>query len=307
MNRSTFSIKTVLLFVFVFFALAAVFTHAEIGKPRLYISFGGMATNAQGGDFGNFMTQDDAYFQSLMASSANDTTSWKKPANFLGYTGELGFETEYFSVGISAGYLKKTYHREYVHNLLPSLAVDRFTGDYTFSAIPIFLLFHYNVIRTSVLTASITVGEGVYLGTFKETVHHSYENASLTFANTQITARRNTPGFHAGTTIDIHLTRFLALSVEAAYRIVKFDSISADIFTENDKTNSTNTGTLYYSIHKQTQEPTFSEKALSTTNWNTQPAVFKLNGFSLSAGIKITFGKAPKTETVQAAPPSDID
>jgi opacity protein-like surface antigen len=272
-------------------------------KPRFYIKFKGIGSLSAGGDFGDFMDRNETYFTGLNNVSDSYTISVTKAPYFRGYGGEIGFDTNKFAVGISAGYIEKTFRIDYHYASDTSAFVDDYTVDYTFSAIPIFLFVHYKLIDTRFLTTYLTIGEGVYLARYRDDRAETYESYSLTFANSYIESKKNSLGFHIGATIDLNISANLALSIEAAYRLTTFKEMIAESYYEDDNQQVEGEGDFYYWINNRTDQGRFEvgdpgDRAF----WDGLPTKLNLNGFSLSIGIKITFGSRKKPKPVKVAP-----
>jgi hypothetical protein len=276
---------------------------AEFQKPRFYIKFKGIGSLSAGGDFGDFVDRNETYFTALNNSSASYTISVTKPPYYRGYGGEIGFDANKFAVGISAGYIEKTFRIDYHNESQSSDFVDNYTRDHTFSAIPIFLFVHYKIIDTRFLTTYLTIGEGVYLARYRDDRAQTYENYSLTFANSYIESKKNSLGVHIGATIDLNISTNLALSIEAAYRLTSFKEMIAESYYEDDEQQVEDEGDFYYWINNRTDQGRFEvgdpgDRAF----WEGLPSELNLNGFSLSVGIKITFGSKRKPKPVKVAP-----
>jgi hypothetical protein len=287
--------------------LSGTFTYAakKDGKPRLYIKFKGIGTTATGGDYGNFVDRNETYFNDLGSSSGDYTIGVTTTPFFRGYGGEIGFETPTFAFGFSAGYIEKNFHLDY-HYLDPvSSFEDNYTRDYRFSAIPLFLFIHYKLIDTSFLSAFVTIGQGVYLATYRDDLAQTFNNYDLQYVNSYIEGKKNFLGFHLGISLDFKISRNLAVFVEGAYRLVRFREIEAkDFYEDNTLTEpAVNEGELYYWTNNRTDEARLViGDAGNRIFWDSLPAELDLNGFSLSVGIKITFGSGKTKKPVKIAP-----
>lgn len=276
---------------------------AEFQKPRFYIKFKGIGSLSGGGDFGDFVDRNETYFTDLNNISDSHTISVTSPSYFRGYGGEIGFDANKFAVGISVGYIEKTFHIDYHNESETSDFVDNYTRDHTFSAIPIFLFVHYKIIDTRFLTTFLTIGEGVYVARYRDERAQTYENYSLTFANSYIESKKNSLGFHIGATIDLNISANLALSIEAAYRLTGFKEMIAESYFEDDDQQLEDEGDFYYWINNRTDQARFEVgDPGDRLFWDGLPTELNLNGFSLSVGIKITFGSKRKPKPVKVAP-----
>jgi hypothetical protein len=275
----------------------------EFQKPRFYIKFKGIGSLSGGGDFGDFVERNEAYFTGLSSTSDSYTISFTRPSFFRGWGGEIGFDAHKFAVGISAGYIEKTFHIDYHYASDTSAFVDNYTRDQTFSAVPIFLFVHYKIIDTRFFTTYLTIGEGVYLARYRDDRAETYENYSLTFANSFIESKKNSLGFHIGATIDLNISTNLALSIEAAYRLTTFKEMTADSYYEDDEQQVPAEGDFYYWINNRTDQGRFEIGEPGDRVFGEGlPTELDLNGFSLSVGIKITFGSKRKPKAVRVAP-----
>jgi hypothetical protein len=278
---------------------------SKFQKPRLYIKLNGTGNLAGGGDFGDFVDRNDIYFNDLnnspdsFESYDNAVTT---PAFFRGFGGEIGLETKRYAVGISAGYIEKKFHLDYHFEKESTGFEDDYVREHKFSAIPIFLLIHYKIINTSFFAASFTIGQGVYLGTYRDDREQTFKNYDRTFVNSYVESNQARPGFHLGTTIEIKITRNLGLFAEAAYRLVKFAKMEAKDYYEDDDLVNENEGEFYYWTNRNTGEAQFGIGESTRLKWDSIRAELDLNGFSFRAGIKITFGSGKKVKPAKIAP-----
>ena len=295
-------IKThIITIVILLLALGHSLFAAEFQKPRFYITFKGMGSLSGGGNFGDFTDFNEPYFTNLNNSPDNYTVSVTNPAYFRGYGGEIGIDANKFAVGISAGHIEKTFHLDYHHE---AAAIENYTRDHTFSAIPIFLFVHYKIIDTRMLTAFLTIGEGVYLAKYRDDLALTVETTDTVNTTSYVESKKNSLGFHIGATIDLNISANLALSIEAGYRLTNFKELIAESYTIAGTTETEEEGDLYYWFNQRTEEAQFrigppEEDRLFIDG---EPAVLNLDGFSLSIGIKITFGSKKKTKPVKVAP-----
>jgi hypothetical protein len=273
---------------------------AEFQKPRFYIKFKGMGSLSGGGNFGDFVELNETYFTGLNNSSDSYTISVTSPPYLRGYGGEIGFDANKFAVGISAGYIEKTFHIDYHHE---ADAIENYTRDHTFSAIPIFLFVHYKVIDTRLLTTFLTIGEGVYLARYRDHMEKTVEEAKIISTTSNLESKKNSLGFHIGATIDINISANLALSMEAGYRLTSFKEMIAESIEDVDGTEVEGEGDFYYWFNKRTEQAQFRIGPPGDRLFiDGEPAVLNLNGFSLNIGIKITFGSKRKPKPVKIAP-----
>lgn len=273
--------------------------------PRFYLKFKGMGTLATGGDYGNFVDLSEAYLTELNGSPGY-TITVDNPSFFQGFGGEFGFETGRFAVGFSGGYIEKTYSVDYSGIGPVAGSEESYVADYKMSAIPLFLFVHYKLIDTRFLSAFLTLGEGVYLTTYKQDVATTYRNYELTYKNSYLESKRNTLGFHFGATFDFKITRNIALFVEAGYRIVKLEELEATAFSEDSKNTAGELveGDLHYWVSEGgvINQLDIGEADFSGFEVEDLPAQFDFNGFSLSVGLKIIFGGGKKKGPVKIAP-----
>ncbi|NIM16012.1 MAG: hypothetical protein GTO45_28760 [Candidatus Aminicenantes bacterium] len=276
---------------------------SKFQKPRFYIKLKGIGNLADGGDFGDFVDRNDIYFNDLNNSPENyDITVTTPPAYFRGFGGEIGLETKRYAVGISAGYIEKKFHLDYHFENEITGFEDNYVREHKFSAIPIFLLIHYKIINTSFFAASFTIGQGVYLGTYRDDREQTFKNYDKTFVNSYVESNQARLGFHLGTTLEIKITRNLGLFAEAAYRLVKFAEMEAKDYYEDDDVVNENEGDFYYWTNRRTDEAQFGIGENTRIYWDSILAELNLNGFSFSVGIKITFGSGKEAKPVKIAP-----
>jgi hypothetical protein len=259
-------------------------------KPRFYIKMKGSAAFSKGGDFGDFVDRNDLYFNGLNSTDDRYDITAVKDSFFRGFSGEVGIEVDKYAAGISVGYLARTFDIESHFESADSDYVEDYTRNYSFSAVPIFFYIHYKVVNSRFLKAFLTIGEGVYLATYKDERAMTFENSNKTFADSYVKARKNHLGFHAGVSLDFNITRNLALFVDAGYRLVNFKEIKADEYYEDDFEQELNEDQeFYYGISRITEEGRFTAGEGGGTFWDELPAELNMNGFSLNVGLKIIF------------------
>jgi hypothetical protein len=304
-SRRSGYVRVAAVLLLVLFSSAIDVCAVDSQKPRFYIKIKGIGTNATGGNYGDFVDLTESYFTGLNDPSQGYNIALTKAPYFKGYGGEIGFETKKYAVGISGGYIEKNLQIDYSF-------VDPVTGegnsyirDHKYSAIPIFIFVHYKLIDTRFLNAFLTLGEGVYLTTYRDDVNQTFSNQELTYSTSYVESKKNHIGFHLGTTLDFKISKNLAFFVEAAYRIAKFKSMEAeDYYIDDEGEIGPTEGEFYYWTNSETGESRLTIGAPSSkkTEWEGLPTEFNLDGFSLSVGIKITFGSGKKKETVKIAP-----
>jgi len=266
---------------------------ADEKKPRFYIKLTGNGSFSSAGDFGDFITRKEAFFADFATDSRYTVTLTKQPF-FRGFGGEMGIEVKKHAVGISAGYMAKKFTVDYHYAADNSNYESTYLWEYEFSAVPIFLFIHYKVVDSRFIKAFLTLGEGVYLATYRDNRAATFENAQLTFINSGIRARKAQLGFHAGISVDFNISRNLALSLDAGYRLSKFENMNATGSYEDDNQDVPLEGVLHYKYFNVEGETGDTEFGIDASNpprnkWEDLPAVLNLNGFSVSMGLKIIF------------------
>jgi hypothetical protein len=237
-------------YVLLWVLLAAVSVEslpAQTQKPRLYVKFSGNAVFSSAGDFGDFVDKNDP---------AATTRSF-----FRGYGGEIGLEMKKHSVGVSAGYMERYLD----------------TGSLTrrsFSAVPILLFIRYKLVNGSFFKASLTLGEGIYLAAYKE----------KTADTVLLKSMKNSLGFHGGVSVDLNIFKFLAIFVDAGYRLVSFKEMKGKDYRTSGAPLE---GDFYYQANQDLGQYVFFIKQPNKAVPGSRPAVLNLNGFALSAGLKI--------------------
>jgi len=272
--------------------------------PHFYVKFKAIGSMTKAGDFGDFIDRNEIYFPEYGSTHSEYDIAVTTPKYFVGYGGEIGFETERFGVGFAAEYIERNFHTDYQFiNAAGGEQID-YTRDQSFRSVPIFLFVHYRLIDTSLLNIYLTLGEGVYLARYQDDYRQTVTTTTSASATSLTTSNMNHLGFHVGTTIDFKISRFLSLSMEAAYRRIHFKEPEADnILTDADGITET-TGDLYYWTNEGSGESRFviGEPDQSKFNWKGLPAVFDLDGFSFSVGLKITFDFKKKKKIEKVAP-----
>ncbi|MDQ1350806.1 MAG: hypothetical protein QG657_1108 [Acidobacteriota bacterium] len=232
---------------------------AQTQKPRFYVKFSGTAVFSSAGDFGDFVDKNDP----------TDTAR----SYFRGYGGEIGLETKKHSVGISAGYTERYLD---ISSLPDAGAGTNVFTRHSFSAVPIFLFIRYKLVNGSFFKASLTLGEGVYLATYKEKLADTV----------LLKSRKNNLGFHGGVSVDLNIFKFLDVFVDAGYRLVSFkEMVGKDYRTSGAPLE----GSFYYQANEATGEYGFFIKTPNKTVAASRSAVLNLKGFTLSTGLKIIF------------------
>ncbi len=272
--------------------------------PHFYIKFKALGTNSTAGNFGEFIERNEIYFPEYASTHSEYDIAVSAPRYFVGYGGEIGFETERFGVGFAAEYIERNFHTDYEYISASSGERITYTRDQSFRAVPIFLFVHYRLIDTRLLNIYLTLGEGVFLGRYQDDYRQTITNTSTVSATSLTTSNMNQLGFHVGTTIDFKISRFLSLSLEAGYRRVHFKELEADnVLTETSGVTET-TGELYYWTNESSGESRFviGPPDDSKLNWEGLPALIDLDGFSFSIGLKITFDFKKKKKIEKVAP-----
>jgi len=275
----------------------------DYSKPRFYIKLKGIGNITSAGIFGEMADANSERFTRLGEASTNYSITADVPSFFRGFGGEIGFETKKFAVGIAAEYFEKTFHLDFDY-LDNNGSGFHYLRDQKLSAIPLFLFIHFKVIDTSFLNVFLSLGEGVYLAKYRDDVTQTYTNhPSLTHATSYLNSTFNHLGFTIGTTIDLKISKNLAFFVDAGYRLAKFDDIKGKDFVETNKGITENEGPLYYWTNSINNERRFviGEVTDNYVAWTGIPAELNMNGFSFSAGFKVTFGGGKK-DTVKIAP-----
>jgi hypothetical protein len=99
-------------------------------------------------------------------------------------------------------------------------------------------------------------------------------------------SKKNNLGFHGGVSVDLNIFKFLAIFVDAGYRLVSFkEMVGKDYRTSGTPFE----GDFYYQANEATGEYGFFIKKPKKSVPGSRPAVLNLNGFALSAGMKIIF------------------
>ncbi len=259
-------------------------------KPRLYIKIKGNASFSSGGDFGDFVDRNDIYFNQLSSGSDDYVISTTKRSFFQGFGGEIGVEVKKHAVGIGFGYISRNFKVDSHYEPEGSDYIENYVREYEFSAIPIFLFIHYKIVDRRFMKAFLTLGEGVYLTTYRDERAFTFENADRTFANSYVKSKKNHLGFHVGASIDFNISRNLALFIDAGYRLANFKEMKADEFYEDDNEQELNEEEdFYYGINRQTAQARFTAGEAGGALWDEEPAKLNLSGFSLSVGVKIIF------------------
>ena len=269
--------KSFLLLVFVslFLLKGSIGTLlSDSKKPRLYIKIKG----------------NDIYFNQLSSDSDDFVISTTKRPFFQGFGGEIGLEVKKHAVGIGFGYISRNFKIDSHYAPDSSDYIENYVREYEFSAIPIFLFIHYKIVDRRFIKAFLTLGEGVYLTTYRDERTFTFENADRTFANSSVKSKKNNLGFHVGASIDFNIFRNLALFVDAGYRLASFKKMKADEFYEDDNVQELNEEKdFYYGINRQTAQARFTAGEIGGMLWDEELAKLNLSGFSLSVGVKIIF------------------
>ncbi len=273
---------------------------AKNTKPRLYIKGLAGMQNAKTGDFDDFYTQNSLFYSEFEKANTGYTISFTRPRkDFRGLGGEIGLETDRFAVGISADFIEKEYNLLLDYNDATTGYSEKRTWNYSLKAVPIFVMFHYKLINSGILTISLSVGEGVYLIRYRDIRNQTFENADLTFSNGIVTSKKYQLGFHGGTSIELKVMPNFSLCIDAAYRFVKLENMNATSYFEDDLGIITKKNQLYYSVNPDTGEARFSSSKYGLP-WDSRLAKMRLDGLTLSAGIKIIFGSVKKSNPTKA-------
>lgn len=255
-------------------------------NAHLYLRVKGSALFSNGGDFGTFVALNRERYADLNAKGAY-VISDAYDDFFKGYTAEVGFETEKHAIGLSIGHMKRTLSVDTHYDA--NFKVWQSAAEFSYSALPIFMWFHYKVIHTSFIRSYFTVGTGVYLTTYREHTAAEYLQGYVNTASVnRVEAKKNHLGVHVGVTCDLYAASFLALSVDAGYRFADFKNVSGVMNYEDDANELSSKGELYYSVNKQREGVRLGIGKIAGSKWDERLAQFNLSGFQAGVGLKIT-------------------
>ncbi len=262
-------------------------------RARLYIKVYGGGLMSNGGDFGHFIDQANAHYTDLDTRDPRYDITLTETSYFSDFGGEIGLEVGKHAVGLSAGYMAKdfTIDSQYQAQHLP--IQETYQRKYTFSAIPIFLFIHYRVIDHSLIRAYFSLGTGVYVGRLEDNQAKTLiKGPNQSFVTQIIKGNRSALAGHVGVSIDVKIFKHLALTIDAGYRLAKFEEIKGELLVENSDGSTLTEGTLYYGYDDENVriQPGFEvidPEAEEPVETESLPAVLNLNGFSLKVGIKI--------------------
>ncbi len=285
--------KNIILFVvlLLIFMVGSDLLYSQGKKPRFYLKASGFKLFTDGREFQNIVDNNTLYYPGQNTSPYYNN-SVSSTNDFVGFSGEIGFETRKHAVGISIGYTKRDfnvivdYYREST-----GLREDT-TWDYHMNAIPIFLNLHYKIIQKPFFKVFLTVAPGVYVANFKQIRDSKYENhPQYTFVSEDMKTNLTHLGLNIGTTIDIMIFKHLALSIDAGYRLVSFENPDTKRTRYNSKLAEpvTISGDLYIweRVGTDLVRMYLGESPDTNTNWTSRPAKFDMNGLVLKVGFKI--------------------
>ncbi|MCP4151962.1 MAG: hypothetical protein GY757_29745 [bacterium] len=262
---------------------------SEYKKPRLYLKVYGSGLNADGGHFGDFVTGTEAY-NAQLGSDYTATSSTR--SYFQGFGGEIGIEVRKHAIGINVGYISREFSLSRLYQNSDPTPADDYYRDHTFEAIPIFLVIHYKIVETKRIKAFLTVGEGIYISTYKEELPVAAGDSGSSATSTLLLeSKKNHLGLHLGATVDIKLLKPLSLSIDVGYRRIGFKELTAVDYTYLDEDGLPIESDLFYYTNESTGEVRLTTDILDEEDgWDTEPlpAAFNLNGFRLSVGLKLT-------------------
>jgi len=293
MSKKPFLFFTILFLFFINFS-ESLFPASKYSKPRLFIKFRGNINFLDGGDFNDMIDEDRVYFDGLINSGKDYVITTETNSFFTGYGVEIGLEAGKYAVGIEIGFLV----REYLIDFSLSEQQWNYRADYIwdqkFNAIPIIVNHYFKIINSKFITSFVTIGGGIYLSKIAYSRNDTYLNETISFANTNLEARRNFLGLHLGVTMEFNFTSNVVLFIDAMYRYVGFKNYSATLNYENDNLSIEVEGDLFYLINKNSGKGKFWVGNYDEEVWDEYPVSLNMNGFSLAAGIKIIFGSKGK-------------
>lgn len=255
-------------------------------RARFYLKVKGIQSFSKGGDFDAMMMQNELYYTDLeeRLGSYYDIVLESK-SNFQGFGGEIGIEVQKYALGFSIGSIKREFSEAF-HYQGPNKQED-FLKEYSFSALPIFVYLHYKIIDKPFIKSFFTLGQGVYIIKYEDVKTRDLTGYSTNFSGSGVKIHGTQLGFYVGATIDLNVTRNIALSFDAGYRFVGFDELEGEEYFKTDTRDELYEGEIYYSVNKENDLAYVHVGENTGENWESLPFKLNLNGFVLTAGVKI--------------------
>ncbi|MEW6455693.1 MAG: hypothetical protein AB1410_03130 [Acidobacteriota bacterium] len=283
--------------------------------PKFSIKlFGGMGYILKGGDLKEWFRSETEYFNWL-----NGQPNYKAQSDyqFTHTTPEINLEASInliprFSLGIGIGYLAKSWKQSssVTYDYKDTLGTDTLNHSIEIKSniIPLTLTGNFLIPVRNILDINVMAGAGYYISTFKfaDEGSHSWPNSpgrqdyKYTSSST-LEAKSGKLGFHFGGGTEIKLFSNISLTIDALYRLVKFDEIKGEtkwkesiIWTDHSEQYSGTTkdqalwygtyrlnGNIYHRAIFNETEPSWLE--------NVRPFEFKLDSLIWRIGIKVGF------------------
>lgn len=256
------------------------------GKRKgLFIRVLGGGVYSRSGDFRTMMDTNKDYYSSLERPSPVDSEPF-----YLSYNAGIGYSFGNLSFSLEYGRIFTSYVVNQPINYLGIKHTGR--SIYRFSAKPLLLNLHLKVIDRTHFKGYIMGSAGIFQGRYSRETAYRWYDGKFKLISIHETATQTSPGFRAGASFDLFITRKLALTARVAYQIVAFNNMTGDgiIVRQTDLSHGTELlyeGELNFA---PLTAPGFAEFYAGTetipVGTEYRKASLSLNGFALHLGLK---------------------
>ena len=252
----------------------------------IYVQVGGGPMFSRAGDYYLVVSQRYLYNReeefklgTYMGKSAGTTRS----PLFLGYKGEIGYQSDHFAVGVESGPFRRDYEERGYHYTYPG------PWNFTFTVVPIVLNLKYEIIELSFLRTCLVGGVGLYMADFDSTL--VWESNGMIVS--QDLYSQNSWGFHLGGLAEITISPNWVGFLDARVRLVNFNKMKGTTtYFKGTPDETVYEGDLFYHEHMQygwENMVGFNSIASTSALIPIREADFNLSGLDVTIGLKFIF------------------
>jgi len=252
----------------------------------IYVQIGGGPMFSRAGDYYLVVSQRYLYNREeefrLGVYYGRSASSTRSPL-FLGYKGEIGYQTDHFAVGVESGPFRRDYEERGYHHTYPG------PWNFTLNVTPVVLNLKYEIIELSFLRTCLVGGVGLYMADFDSTL--VWESNGTIVA--QDLYSQNSWGFHLGGLAEITLSPNWIGFLDARVRIVNFNKMKGTTtFFKGTPDETVYEGDLLYHEHPEYGwENMVGFNPINSTSplIPIREADFNLSGLDVTIGLKFIF------------------
>jgi hypothetical protein len=246
-------------------------------KGGLYLKLYGGANFLNGGDFSDLVRTTER--------NNDDFLSTGKSPFYSDFGGELGYDFGKIALAVEVGRISRNFH-----------AVrddDNLYGDWdcTFYTVPLLLNVYLKIIKSSLFTACLTAGGGIYFGKYNENWKWEYQAYENSFQTGIEKSSGKQVGFHLGGMVEFPISKNLNLFIQGRLRFVSIKNMDGkgQITIDHLSYVTYYGGDLYYVSAIDGAPSDFYFVTDINENDAGKRARLKMNGLALTCGIKFNF------------------